>query len=96
MQKYKGQMLLLVVSVVITLQARADELDDAAAKVASYYDGAARLMYAVAGIMGIIGAIKIYGKFTRGDDDVYKALGNWVGGCIFVVIAAITLQKFFA
>lgn len=46
--------------------------------------------------MGIIGAIKIYGKFTRGDEDVYKALGNWVGGCIFVVIAAITLQKFFA
>lgn len=94
MRNYK-KAILLACMVIIALQTHADELDDAADKVASYYDGAARLMYAVAGIMGIIGAIKVYGKWSRGDDDVYKAVGNWVGGCIFVVIAAVVLKNFF-
>lgn len=70
-------------------------LQQATAEIQSYFGVVQQLCYAIAAIIGFIGAIKVYGKFTQGDPDVGKAVASWFGACIFFVIVGVVLQAFF-
>jgi hypothetical protein len=60
----------------------------------SYYDTAASLMYAIAGIMGLIGAVSAYGKMQHGHETGRAAI-IWLAGCIFLVVVASVIKSFF-
>lgn len=70
-------------------------LEAATNEIKGYFDSAVKLMYAIATIIGIIGAIRVYNKFQQGDGDVGKAIAAWGGGCLFVVVVAVILRGFF-
>ena len=53
-----------------------------------YFDPATKLIYAAGGIVGLIGAIKVYSKFSSGDPDTGKTAGSWFGACVFLIVAA--------
>ena len=42
--------------------------------VTSYFDPATKLIYAIGAVVGLIGGIKVYGKFSSGDPDTVRSL----------------------
>ena len=54
-----------------------------------------KFMYAIAGIIGMIGAIKVYGKWSEGAPDTAKTAGLWFGGVAFFIIAGIIIDRMF-
>ena len=63
--------------------------------VTSYFDPATKLVYAIGAVVGLIGGVKVYGKFTSGDPDTQKTAASWLGACIFLIVAATILRSFF-
>jgi hypothetical protein len=53
------------------------------------------LMYAVCAIIGIVGAISVYSKWSNGDPDFRKAAGSWFGALIFAGLVVVTLTAVF-
>lgn len=63
--------------------------------VTSYFDPATKLIYAIGAVVGLIGGIKVYNKFSSGDPDTGKTAASWFGACIFLIVAATILRSFF-
>lgn len=63
--------------------------------VTSYFDPATRLIYAIGAVVGLIGGVKVYSKFSSGDPDTSKTAASWFGACIFLIVAATILRSFF-
>lgn len=68
---------------------------DATAMVTSYFDPVVKLIYAIGAIVGLIGGIKVYQKFSSGDPGTSKTAASWFGACIFLIVAATILSSFF-
>ena len=54
-----------------------------------------KLIYAIGAVVGLIGGVKVYGKFSSGDPDTSKTAASWFGACIFLIGAATILRSFF-
>ena len=54
-----------------------------------------KLIYAIGAVVGLIGGIKVYGKFSSGDPDTNKTAASWFGACIFLIVSATILRSFF-
>jgi hypothetical protein len=83
---------------VVTLFAQGDGsagITEATNMVTSYFDPATRLIYAIGAIVGLIGGVKVYSKFSSGDPDTGKTAAAWFGACIFLIVAATILRSFF-
>ena len=50
---------------------------------------------AIGAVVGLIGGVKVYGKFSSGDPDTSKTAASWFGACIFLIVAATILRSFF-
>lgn len=61
-----------------------------------YFNAGTTLLYIIGAVVGLIGAIKVYNKWSSGDQDTSKAAASWFGACIFLVIVATALKSFFA
>ena len=63
--------------------------------VTGYFDPATKLIYAIGAVVGLIGGVKVYGKFSSGDPDSSKTAASWFGACVFLIVAATILRSFF-
>lgn len=70
-------------------------ITEATNMVSSYFDPATKLVYAVGAVIGLIGGVKVYSKFSSGDPDTSKTAASWFGACIFLIVAATILRSFF-
>lgn len=70
-------------------------INEATKMVTSYFDPGTKLIYAVGAVVGLIGGIKVYNKFSSGDPDTSKTAASWFGACIFLIVAATILRSFF-
>ena len=70
-------------------------INQATSMVTSYFDPATKLMYAIGAVVGLIGGVKVYSKFSSGDPDTSKTAASWFGACIFLIVAATILRSFF-
>lgn len=70
-------------------------ITEATNMVTSYFDPATKLIYAIGAIVGLIGGVKVYSKFSSGDPDTGKTAAAWFGACIFLIVAATILRSFF-
>ena len=70
-------------------------ITEATNMVTSYFDPGTKLIYAVGAVVGLIGGVKVYGKFSSGDPDTSKTAASWFGACIFLIVAATILRSFF-
>ena len=61
----------------------------------SYFDPLVKLIYAAGAVVGLIGGIKVYQKFSSGDPDTAKTASSWFGACIFLIVCATVLKSFF-
>jgi len=60
-----------------------------------YFDTAINLMYAVGGIIALVGAIKVFGKMANHDHDTGKVAAAWFFACVFLVVVATIIKSFF-
>ena len=54
---------------------------DPGTMVTSYFDPGTKLVYAIGAVVGLIGGIKVYNKFSSGDPDTSKTAASWFGAC---------------
>lgn len=99
MDKKKIMMLLfLLTAIAIGAYAQGNGIagiNEATKMVTSYFDPGTKLIYAVGAVVGLIGGIKVYNKFSSGDPDTSKTAASWFGACIFLIVAATILRSFF-
>lgn len=60
-----------------------------------YFAPLSSLVLIIGALIGLIGGIKVYKKFSQGDPDAGKSLAAWGGGCVFLVLAGVVLKAFF-
>jgi len=70
-------------------------ITEATTKIKQYFKTGTDLMYAIGGIVGLVGAIKVYNKWSAGEPDTAKVASAWFGACIFLVVVATVLKAFF-
>jgi hypothetical protein len=70
-------------------------INQATTTVKSYFDAGCNLMYAVGAILGLVGAVKVYQKWSGGHQDTGSVAAAWFGSCIFLVVVATVLKSFF-
>ena len=96
--KKKITMLFLLTAIAIGAYAQGNGIagiNEATKMVTSYFDPGTKLIYAVGAVVGLIGGIKVYNKFSSGDPDTSKTAASWFGACIFLIVAATILRSFF-
>jgi len=70
-------------------------INSATTLVKSYFPIATNLLYAIGGVVGIIGSIKVYNAWSHGDPNTNKLAAGWFSSCIFLVVVATVLKSFF-
>ncbi len=70
-------------------------INEATSLMTSYFDPATKMCYAIGAVLGLVGGIKTYGKFSSGDPDTSKTAASWFFACIFLIVAATILRSFF-
>ena len=80
---------------VLCVLAAAGAFNEATSLMTSYFDPATKLCYAIGAVLGLVGGIKTYGKFSSGDPDTSKTAASWFFACIFLIVAATILRSFF-
>ncbi len=70
-------------------------ITNATDSVKGYFANGVNLMYAIGAVLGLVGAIKVYQKWSHGDQDTSKVAASWFGSCIFLVVVATILKAFF-
>ena len=98
MDKKKIMMLFLLTATAIGAYAQGNGIagiNEATKMVTFYFDPGTKLIYAVGAVVGLIGGIKVYNKFSSGDPDTSKTAASWFGACIFLIVAATILRSFF-
>ena len=96
--KKKITMLLLIAATATGAYAQGNGMagiNEATKMVTSYFDPGTKLLYAIGAVVGLIGGIKVYNKFSSGDPDTSKTAASWFGACIFLIVAATILRSFF-
>lgn len=63
--------------------------------IAGYFDPITKLIYAIGAVVGLVGSIRVYQKFSSGDPDTSKTAASWLGACVFLIVAATVLRSFF-
>ncbi|SJN40882.1 DUF4134 domain-containing protein [Sphingobacterium sp. JB170] len=100
MKKQRKKVLLAAVAMLSGMSAFAQGngsagINEATQMVTSYFDPATQLIYAIGAVVGLIGGVKVYNKFSSGDPDTSKTAASWFGACIFLIVAATILRSFF-
>ncbi len=89
--------LAIILATVVAAQAQDGNagITEATNKVKSYFATGTNLMYAIGAITGLVGAVKVYNKWSAGEPDTAKVASSWFGACIFLVVVATVLKSFF-
>lgn len=89
----------VAVALLVTITAYGQDgnagITEATSKVKSYFATGTNLMYAIGAITGLVGAVKVYNKWSAGEPDTAKVASSWFGACIFLVVVATVLKSFF-
>ncbi|GHT56136.1 hypothetical protein FACS189451_03700 [Bacteroidia bacterium] len=89
---------MLLVSGIVFAQSTttgAAAVESVATEIAKYIPAVQKLIYAIAGVVAVVGAISVYIKMNNEEQDVKKSIMLIVGACIFLIAAATALPAFF-
>ncbi len=92
---YVSAVVLLLFSATVKAQDGIAGIKEADSKVREYFKVGCNLMYAIGAILAIIGAIRVYSKWSQGHPDTGSTAGAWFGSCIFLVLVATVIKTFF-
>lgn len=87
--------LLFVSTQMIYAQGGASALSGANISIRSYWEPMKLIIQAIGAVVGLIGGVRIYNKWTNGDQDINKEIVGWGGACLFLVIVPQFVGAFF-
>lgn len=70
-------------------------IEKANTEIQSYIDPITNLFYVICAVVGFIGAVKVYGKWSAGSSDTTRTAASWFGSCVFAVVAVTAIKAFF-
>lgn len=70
-------------------------LDRATSELKTASNSVNKLMLAVCGIIGVVGGINVYSKWSNGDPDTRKSAAAWFGALIFAGLITSVLAAVF-
>ena len=77
-------------------QGGATAISNAARDITDYWDPVKLILKAVGGLVGFIGGLRVYNKWTNGDQDVNKEILGYGGAMIFLIVVPEFVTAFFA
>ncbi|SHM73170.1 protein of unknown function [Chryseobacterium carnipullorum] len=77
-------------------QGGATAISNAASDIRDYWDPVKLILKAVGGLVGFIGGLRVYNKWTNGDQDVNKEILGYGGAMIFLIVVPEFVTAFFA
>lgn len=80
---------------VYSQSAGASAITDATSEIKAYYTPIKGLVWIVAGCLGLVGAIRVYNKFTSSDPEASKNAAGFLGGGIALYAAEVFIRKMF-
>lgn len=86
---------MLCLSVPVFAQNGVTGLNTATSTLKTYVEPVTNITLVIGGIVGIVGAIRVYSKWNSGDQDINKELMGWGGSCVFLVVSALVIKAFF-
>ncbi|WP_353166588.1 DUF4134 family protein [Empedobacter brevis] len=86
---------LLIVATPAFGQGGASAISNAAGTVKDYWDPVKLILKAVGGIVGLIGGLRVYNKWTNGDQDVNKEILGYGGAMVFLIVVPEFVTAFF-
>jgi hypothetical protein len=94
-QLWATAMLLILSQASAFAQNGVNGLNTATSTLKTYVDPVTNIALVIGGIVGIVGAIRVYSKWNSGDQDINKELMGWGGSCVFLVVSALIIKAFF-
>lgn len=88
--------LLLLAVTPMFAQGGATAISNAANDIKDYWDPIKLILKAVGGLVGFIGGLRVYNKWTNGDQDVNKEILGYGGAMIFLLVVPEFVTAFFA
>jgi hypothetical protein len=85
----------LCITDIVEAQSGVTGLNTATSTLQTYVDPVTNISLVIGGIVGIVGAIRVYSKWNSGDQDINKELMGWGGSCVFLVVSALVIKAFF-
>ncbi|MGP2571463.1 DUF4134 family protein [Ornithobacterium rhinotracheale] len=70
-------------------------ISNAVSSIQGYWTEIKKLIYAIGGVVGLIGGLRIYNKWTNGDQDINKEIMGWGGACLFLLLMPSFVDSFF-
>jgi len=70
-------------------------IEDAATGIEEYFEPIRTVIFVMAGIISLLGAVRVYTKWQMGDPDVMSTAAGWFGSAIFLIVAVTVIQSFF-
>lgn len=70
-------------------------ITNAATDIRAYWDPIKLILKAVGGLVGFIGGLRVYNKWTNGDQDVNKEILGYGGAMIFLIVVPEFVTAFF-
>ena len=77
-------------------QGGATAISNAASDIKDYWYPIKLILKAVGGLVGFIGGLRVYNKWTNGDQDVNKEILGYGGAMIFLIVVPEFVTAFFA
>lgn len=77
-------------------QGGASAISNAASDIRDYWDPIKLILKAVGGLVGFIGGLRVYNKWTNGDQDVNKEILGYGGAMVFLIVVPEFVTAFFA
>jgi hypothetical protein len=94
-KKLWASAVLLVLTAPVFAQNGVTGLTTATSTLKTYIAPVTNITLVIGGIVGIVGAIRVYSKWNSGDQDINKELMGWGGSCVFLVVSALVIKAFF-
>ena len=70
-------------------------IEEAATGIEEYFDPIRTLVFIMAGIISLLGAVRVFMKWQMGDPEVMSTAASWFGSAIFLIVAVTVIQSFF-
>ena len=80
---------------VVNAQSVGAGIDAASTEVKSVFGNVSTLILVIGGIVGLVGAIRVFIKWQNGDQDINKHLVGWLGACVFLLLVGGILRAIF-
>lgn len=94
-QKFFLALFLIVCASSPSFAQGAGAITNAANTIKSYWDPVSTLIKVIGAVVGLIGGLRIYNKWTNGDQDINKEILGWGGACLFLFLVPTFVSAFF-